>query len=160
MPVLLAFDKAASEQAAAAATSHLGRCLSMPLPKPEEHWPILLHLDFGGNTLQWTRAWLMIRASGRWPLCLYGQLELPAVLPECPGCGKDAVTVAHALCECGATQAFHRPWGLDDVEHIFQFPSSWSALERRIQHVGRCLATILSRRAAAQPALAAGSDSE
>jgi hypothetical protein len=74
-----------------------------------------------GHT-QWKmfRCWSLVRATGRWPLPLYGLEYLPRSLDKCPLCGKLNADIAHLLRRCTSTKCLRS-------EHDIP-RTSWSSL--------------------------------
>ena len=78
-------------------------CLG-PLP------PLLLELNWEPHTWKHYRVWSTVRVLGRWPLALFGAGELPEMLPLCPLCGAEWVTIAHPLALCHGTWDLYLHW--------------------------------------------------
>ena len=47
---------------------------------------------------------MIVRTNGVWPITVYGERVLPAVLGRCGACGAGHVTGARALAECPQTE--------------------------------------------------------
>ena len=71
-------------------------------PLPERLNVDLLDGAWSGQSWKWFPCWAIIRISGMWPLTVFGERVLPAIIPVCRACGAAQVTVAHAFADCPA----------------------------------------------------------
>jgi hypothetical protein len=117
-PILMRHDR---DEYLAKASVELPTCqhsFASFLPDPRAMHVSLLLLDTCPGSWQWFRLWSVTRMTGRWPLLVYGGLELPVVLDACPSCGATEATVVHALCSCPATSQMRTAFCADAVCHL------------------------------------------
>ena len=72
----------------------------------------LLNVNWGPNTWYHYRAWAVVRATGRLPLRIFGDVDegFPVSLEPCIHCGADLVDVRHLLAHCPATFDAYITW--------------------------------------------------
>ena len=61
------------------------------------------------------RIWLLIRMTGKWPICLYEPESNVDVLNECPFCLAKLISVRHAIQDCP-----HKPYPPSGVRELLQ----------------------------------------
>ena len=118
----------------------------------------LLDMDWDADVWGFYRTWAVVRVTGRWPLALFGWLDLPRTLPECPLCGVSDADVVHVLLSCPHTVEDFRAWSLAtdcyspvatrppwDTFSAALFAEAFSSREdasvagaARVRYVGRC----------------------
>ena len=123
----------------------------MPLPLQWERLPL------EAVPLHWkhSRAWSLVRVTGRWPLPIFGLVGLPAQ-HRCVACAIEQATVVHVLCHCPATASLYQQLtdGLDStpqrseatrvLAYVFGTPQdqeSWCSAQR---FVGEAFAVALA----------------
>ena len=75
-------------------------------PLPSRTATELLCCEWGPLSWRYYRVWALGRMTGRWPLPVLGDAEMPAVLQYCAACGACDVDVCHSLLACPGTDAF------------------------------------------------------
>ena len=106
-PALLQYDRASYLRAASCVIPAFGVPFSHCQPLPARTDSELLCADWGINSWRLYRLWALCRVTGKWPLPVLGQTEMPLLLHKCAACGQVDVDVAHPLLSCHGTQALH-----------------------------------------------------
>ena len=91
------------------------------------------------------RIWLLIRMTGKWPICLYEPESNVDVLNECPFCLAKLISVRHAILDCP-----HKPDPpsgvrelLQNIRKLFHEQLEGPILQKAIIFVGQSVHKIL-----------------
>jgi hypothetical protein len=113
-PSLTQYDQTAFEAAGANADWPVCEFLHTPCDFPM----LLLEANFSSTQWKSLRVWALVRATGCWPLPLFGMTELQRVIDFCPLCGASLADLCHILQLCSGTESMRKD--------LFCVTSSWS----------------------------------
>ena len=107
-PALQAYDRECYLRAASRVIVAFGVPFTHFQPLPSQTPSGLLCCDWGSSSWRLYRLWAVCRMTGRWPLPVLGQTELPESLQVCAACGQINISVTHPLLVCPGTLVLHQ----------------------------------------------------